>query len=159
MPVEYISRIRDLYLSLGYGAYKWTVNETPPPWQPLRKPLARCRLALLASGGVYVAGQKAFHYKDDTSFRAISSDVDIAELRATHFAYDLTDARRDPNAVFPLGTLRGLTQEGVIGALAGCAYSFMGGIYSARRVTEELAPVLVDALVREEADAALLVPV
>ena len=62
MPVEYISRIRDLYLSLGYGAYKWTVNETPPPWQPLRKPLAQCRLALLASGGIYVAGQTAFHY-------------------------------------------------------------------------------------------------
>lgn len=159
MPVEYISRIRDLYLSLGYGTYKWTVNETPPPWQPLRKPLARCRLALMASGGIYCAGQKAFHYKDDTSFRAIPSGVDIADLRATHFAYDLTDARRDPNAVFPLGTLRGLAQEGVIGALAGRAYSFMGGIYSARRVTEELAPALRDALVREQADAALLVPV
>lgn len=159
MPVEYISRIRDLYLSLGYGAYKWTVNETPPPWQPLRKPLAQCRLALAASGGIYVAGQKAFHYKDDTSFRAIPRDAAVADLRATHFAYDLTDARRDPNVVFPIGTLRGLAQEGVIGALAGHAYSFMGGIYSARRVTEELAPALREALVREQADAALLVPV
>jgi hypothetical protein len=43
--------------------YQWTVNPDPPPWQALRKPLARSGLALVASGGIYAAGQVAFHHK------------------------------------------------------------------------------------------------
>ena len=159
MPVEYIERIRERYVSLGYGSYTWVVNETAPPLQPIKKPLSACRLGLIASGGIYVSGQVAFHYKDDTSYRAIPTDVASADLRATHFAYDLTDARRDPNVVFPIDTLRGLVQEGVIGSLTKFAYTFMGGIYSARRVAEELAPALRDALVSDQVDVALLVPV
>ena len=159
MPVDYIERIRERYQSLGYGSYEWVVNKTAPPWKPLAKPLSECRLGLIASGGIYVSGQVAFHYKDDTSYRVIPSDVATADLRATHFAYDLTDARRDPNVVFPIDTLRALVKEGVIGSLAERAYTFMGGIYSARRVEQELAPALRDALVRDQVDVALLVPV
>lgn len=159
MPVDYIPRIRDKYADAGYPPYQWVENFTPPPWQPLHKPLSACRLGLVASGGIYVTGQVAFHYKDDTSFRVIPTDVHTADLRATHFAYDLTDARQDPNVVFPLDTLRRLVGEGVIGALAPWAYTFMGGIYSARRVREELAPQLTERLLAEQVDIVLLVPV
>jgi glycine/betaine/sarcosine/D-proline reductase family selenoprotein B len=158
-PVEYIARIREKYVELGYPPYQWVVNDTPPPWQPLPKPLSVCRLGLIASGGIYVTGQVAFHYKDDTSFRVIPTAVRTADLRATHFAYDLTDARQDPNVVFPLDPLRQLVHEGVIGALAEHAYTFMGGIYSARRVRDELAPRLTECLLAENVDAVLLVPV
>jgi D-proline reductase (dithiol) PrdB len=159
MPVDYIPRIRDKYASEGYPPYQWVENLAPPPWQPLRKPLSACRLGLVASGGIYVTGQVAFHYKDDTSFRIIPTDVRTADLRTTHFAYDLTDARQDPNVVFPLDTLRRLVGEGVIGALAPRAYTFMGGIYSARRVREELAPQLTERLLADQVDIVLLVPV
>jgi hypothetical protein len=101
----------------------------------------------------------AFHYKDDASFRVIPTDVKTADLRATHFAYDLADARQDPNVVFPIDTLRGLVSERVIGALAAHAYTFMGGIYSARRVQEELAPQLTAHLLAEHVDVVLFVPV
>lgn len=158
-PVEYIRRIGEKYATLGYPTYHWVVNEAAPPWQPLRQPLSACRLGLIASGGVYVTGQVAFHYKDDTSFRIIPTDVQTADLRATHFAYDLTDAHQDPNVVFPIDSLRQLVHEGVIGALARYAYTFMGGIYSARRVREELAPRLTECLLAEQVDAVLLVPV
>jgi D-proline reductase (dithiol) PrdB len=158
-PVAYMRRIQEKYAALGYPAYQWVVNTTPPAWQPLRKPLSACRLGLIASGGIYVTGQVAFHYKDDTSFRVIPTDINTALLRATHFAYDLTDARQDPNVVFPLDPLRQLVQEGVIGALATHAFTFMGGIYSARRVQEELAPRLTECLLAEQVDAVLLVPV
>ncbi|MBM3225454.1 MAG: hypothetical protein FJZ47_16855, partial [Candidatus Tectomicrobia bacterium] len=104
MPVDYIPRIQEKYAQEGFASYRWVVNTTPPPWQPLRQPLTASRLGLVASGGIYRSGQVAFHYKDDTSFRVIPTDVDVAELRMTHFAYDLTDARRDPNVVFPLAT-------------------------------------------------------
>ena len=158
-PVEYITRIREKYAEFGYPTYEWVVNEAPPPWQPLRKPLSACRLGLIASGGIYVTGQVAFHYKDDTSLRVIPTDVQTSDLRATHFACDLTDARQDPNVVFPIDPLRQLVRQGVIGALARQAYTFMGGIYSARRVREELAPRLTECLLAEAVDVALLVPV
>ena len=63
MPVDYIPRIREKYAQEGYPAYKWVVNTDPPPWQPLRRPLSASRPGLVASGGIYVTGQVAFHYK------------------------------------------------------------------------------------------------
>ena len=159
MPVDYIPRIEEKYAAEGYPPYQWVVHPDPPLWQPLRRPLAESRLGLVASGGIYVTGQVAFHYKDDTSWRVIPTDVKTTDLRATHFAYDLTDARQDPNVVFPIDTLRGLVGKGVIGALAIHAYTFMGGIYSARRVREELAPRLTERLLADHVDAVLFVPV
>ncbi len=158
-PVEYIRRITDNYAKLGYTTYQWVHSAPPPPWQPLQKPLAECKVGLIASGGIYVTGQVAFHFKDDSSFRVIPTDVNTSDLRTAHFAYDQTDARRDPNVVFPIDTLRRLVREGVIGSLTDHAYTFMGGIYSSRRVQEVLAPQLTERLRAEQADIALLVPV
>jgi D-proline reductase (dithiol) PrdB len=157
--VDYIDVTLRTYDRLGYPAYRWAHSDEPPPWAALRKPLAQCRVALIASGGIYRSGQVAFHFRDDASYRVIPADVPAEELRATHFAYDLTDARSDANTVFPLDTLRGLAADGVIGGLTDEAYAFMGGIYSTRRVTEELAPRLVERVLAQQADVALLVPV
>ncbi len=92
---------------------------TPPPWAELTKPLSQCRVGLIGSGGIYQAGQVAFHYKDDISFRIIDTREPTSTLRATHFAYDLTDARSDPNVVFPIDTLNELAREGFIGCVGG----------------------------------------
>jgi len=158
MHIEYMKLMNQLYTKMGYPAYQWVKNEDTPPWQPLRKPLSRSRVALLASGGIYATGQTAFHFKDDTSYRAIPRNIRTGDLRATHFAYDLTAARSDPNSVFPLDSLRQLVSEGFIGELCEHAYTFMGGIYSSRRVKEELAPGLTERLEDDRADIALLVP-
>ena len=96
---------------------------------------------------------------DDASYRVIPTDVPTGELRATHFAYDVRDARSDVNVVFPIDTLRGLVADGVVGSLTDEAYTFMGGIYSSRRVREQLAPALVQRMIDQRADAVLLVPV
>ena len=101
-PVDYIPRITAQYAGLGYGEYRWLASETQPTWTPLTKPLSECRLGFIATGGIYASGQTAFHFKDDTSYRAIPNSIATAELRATHFAYDLTDARKDINVVFPI---------------------------------------------------------
>lgn len=158
-PVRYIDFTRRTYSRLGYPAYEWVHSEDPPPFVRPRRPLRDSRLALVASGGIYRAGQIAFHFKDDTSYRRIPTDVAMSELRATHFAYDLSDARRDPNVVFPLGTLRGLVDAGLVGELASHAITFMGGIYSARRVRTELAPAVARSLREMGTELALLVPV
>ena len=158
-PVDYIERTRAQYDALGYPPYAWVHSDTEPPLAPLVKPVHQSRVALIASGGIYQQGQIAFHYKDDVSFRVIDADVDVDDLRITHFAYDLTAARQDPNAVFPIETLRRAQREGLIGEIAPHAYTFMGGIYSSRKVRELLAPAIAQRLLDDEVDLAILVPV
>ena len=158
-PVDYIERTRAQYSALGYPTYRWVESETPPPFAPVAKPLANSRLGLIASGGIYAEGQVAFHWSDDTSFRLIARDTPDEALRVTHFAYDVDDARRDPGCVFPLAALRALVDEGVVGELAPTAWTFMGGIYSARKVRDVLAPELVRRAIADQVDLVLLVPV
>ncbi|MGI9658079.1 MAG: glycine/sarcosine/betaine reductase selenoprotein B family protein [Gaiellaceae bacterium] len=158
-PVPYIERTRTKYDALGYEEYRWLESDPPPPWTPLRKPIAESRLGLISTGGVYARGQTAFTYKDDVSYRAIPTDVSTDELRATHFAYDLTDARTDINCVFPIDTLRCLVDQAKVGQLAPNFYTCMGGIYSRRRVREDLVSPLVERCVADNVDVVLLVPV
>jgi D-proline reductase (dithiol) PrdB len=157
-PIHYISTLTSLYQSIGYSPYNWSENKDVPPFVPLKKPLSQCRIGLIASGGVYVTGQKAFHHKDDTSYRMIPSGVKTQNLRFSHFAYDMNNARKDPNVIFPVDTLRNLAAKGEIGELSDHFLTFMGGIYSSRKVKEDLAPQLTDCLIRGKVDAVLLVP-
>jgi len=158
-PIDYLARTRAQYDALGYPPYRWVESDAPPPWAAVAKPLEQSRLALVASGGIYRAGQVAFHFRDDISYREIDTTAPESELRVSHFAYDPSDARRDPNVVYPAGTLRRLVGEGRLGELARRAYTFMGGIYSSRRVRDVLAPALAKRLVKDEVDLVLLVPV
>ncbi|MCP5179767.1 MAG: hypothetical protein H6993_07765 [Pseudomonadales bacterium] len=158
-PVDYIERTRSQYDALGYPPYTWVRNEEAPPFAPLTKPLSRSKVGLICSGGIYRVGQIAFHYKDDISYRRIPMRTPRRDLRVTHFAYDLRDARQDPAVVFPAATLAALADAGAIGGTADNAYAFMGGIYSSRKVKDVLAPRLVAECVRDEVDVAVLVPV
>ena len=158
-PIDYIERTRSQYDALGYPPYRWVENIQQPPFEPLKKPLSTSKLGLVCSGGIYRAGQVAFHFKDDFSYRVIPADTPKDELRVTHFAYDVADAREDPSIVFPAEQLAGLAQAGVIEEFSSNTYTFMGGIYSSRRVRDALAPALVEAFVRDEVDVVVLVPV
>lgn len=158
-PVNYMPHIRQKYAALGFAPYRWVSHEDSPAWHQLPKPLDQCRIALVGSGGVYISGQIAFHYKDDISMRVIPKYADISDLRVTHFAYDLSAARKDPNIVFPLHALLRLEYEGIIGELWPSCFSFMGGIYSSGAVRNELAPRLTRELLESKVDAAVFVPV
>lgn len=157
MPVDYIPRTRELYDPLP--AYRWTDNRSlPVPWSPLAKPLAECRVALASSGGVYVDGQSPFHFKDDSSLRVVPADTRTSDLRVAHFGYPTHDAEIDPNCVFPLDRLRELAEDGTIGELSPRTLTFMGGIYSQRRVMEDLVPPIVAQLKEDDVDLFYIVP-
>jgi D-proline reductase (dithiol) PrdB len=158
-PADYIGETRRLYDSLGYDPYRWAERPDAPAWAPIAKPLSACRVTLVGSGGIYRHGQLAFHTRDDTSIRLIGSDTPVDELRTAHFAYDQTDARLDPNCVFPLDPLRALADDGVIGGLTPNGIAFMGGIYSTRRMESETARSVVEQCRDEAPDVVLLVPV
>lgn len=155
MPVEYIPRTRELYRD--FAPYRWVVNTDVPPWTPLAKPIAQCKVALMSSGGILYRDQPRFH-REDASYRVIPKSATQAELDVWHFGYPTKDAKADHNCAFPLARMCELEAEGVIGELADPAYSFMGGIYSARKVREELAPIIADELKRAHVDAFYLVP-
>ena len=153
--IRYISRTRDLYSS--HTPYRWVENDDVP-WTPLSKPLNQSRVALASSSGIYLNTQRPFHTKDDTSIREIPKTASTSDFGLNHFGYRMDGAERDPNCVFPLEQLRKLEGEGFIGELAETAYTFMGGIYSARRVREELAPQLVEKALANDIDLFYLVP-
>jgi D-proline reductase (dithiol) PrdB len=155
MPVDYIPRTKELYRD--FSAYRWVINNDTPPWTPLRKPLSQCRVAMIGSGGILYRDQPRFH-REDASYRRIPKDASQADLDIWHFGYRTKDAKIDHNCVFPLARMREMEREGVIGEFCDPAYSFMGGIYSARKVRDELAPRIVDELKRAHADAFYLVP-
>lgn len=155
MPVDYIPRTRELYSD--FAPYRWVVNTDAPPWTPLKKPIAQCKVALMSSGGIMYRDQPRFH-REDASYRRIPKNARRDELSIWHFGYITDDAKADPNCVFPLERLREFEQEGVIGELSDPAFSFMGGVYSSRKVQEELAPQIADELKRAHVDAFYLVP-
>lgn len=158
-PTGYIRQTQESYEKLGFAPYQWFYAEDEPAFVTDRKPLADARLGLLSTAGAYVRGQVAFHTKDDTSIRAISSGTPAKDIRFAHIMENyLVEARQDPCTVFPVEALNHLQREGVIGELADNFFSCMGGIYSRKRVTAELLPGLEAAIDRESPDLLLLVP-
>jgi D-proline reductase (dithiol) PrdB len=158
-PVRYIDALTARYDRLGYPSYRWFAADSEPPLTPVTKPLAQSRVGMLTTSGCYVAGQVAYHYKDDTSIRRIPMDTPKDRLRFAHFTENyLVDARRDPDCLVPLTALRRLRDEGVVGSLADDVISCMGGVYSQRRVREEMVPQIAAAFTEQRVDLALLVP-
>ena len=154
MSIAYIPRTRELYRE--YLHYRWVVNRSVP-WTPLKKPIAQCKLALMSSGGIMYRDQPRFH-REDASYRRIPKDAPREDLYVWHFGYPTGDAEADVNCVFPLERMRELEASGVIGELADPAFSFMGGVYSARKIRDELAPQIIAELRAARVDAFYLVP-
>lgn len=158
-PVRYMEAITLRYQQLGYDPYRWFEADRAPEIAPLPKELSQCRLGMLTTSGAYVAGQVAYHYKDDTTLRAIPKSTPGESVRFAHITENyLESSRRDPNCTLPLDALRDLESEGRFGGLADDVYSCMGGIYSQRRVREELIPEVEERFREQAVDAVLLVP-
>ena len=159
MTVKYIDAITDRYNQLGYDAYRWFHADSPPAFAAMKKPLKDAKLGMLGTSGAYVVGQIAYHYKDDTSLRAISKHTQDQDLRFAHITENyLPGGRSDPNCIFPLAALRQLESEGVVGELADEMLSCMGGVYSQRRVRDEMLPAVIEKFEAQQVDAVLFVP-
>lgn len=146
------------------------------PFAPLERRLAESRLTLMTSSGHFVKGQdpEPFGVREMTqaeaaariddflkaapSLSAIPFTTPPEELRVRHGGYDIRGAQRDPNVVLPLDPLVALRKEGIIGELTPDAYSFVG-VTAQTRLLKETGPEWVDMFVRQQIDAALLVPV
>ena len=158
-PVSYIQQTRDLYDNLGFEPYHWFKADSEPDFVKPSKPLSISKLGMISTAGTYLAGQVAYHYKDDTGIRVIPSNSSLTDLRFSHVTENyLVDARQDPRCIFPIQALQQLVSDGLVGSLADNYFSCMGGIYSQRRVRQELIPALDQAISDENIDILLLVP-
>jgi len=144
-PIPYMQRTREYYRAIGYDTpYRWAHN-TSAPFQPLKKPLAQSRVALITTaakfdpskgdqgpGAPYNGSAKFFSVYDGDS----AKDHD---LRISHIAYDSKAA------------------EGLIGSLA--PRFFGAPTNRSHRVTMETdAPEILARCRADDVDAAVLVP-
>lgn len=146
----------------AFGTYPWPTF-TDTPWTPFRRRLARCRVALVTTGGLFRPSiDVAFDGKaagGDTSFRAIPATTDPKSLAIAHTHFPHGPAEADINTIFPLDRLSEAAAEGVIGYVAPTHYSTMGYAVHADELAMVTAPMIA-ALMREEGvDVALLAPV
>lgn len=159
-PIAYVARLNDYYRSQGFPAYKWAVNESAA-LVGLRKPLSRCRVALLTSGGVSRKDTTPFNpqARNDLRLDAIDQGTASDFFAINDDYYNHRDAERDINCIFPIERLRELAAEGSIGGVARHHYSgFMGRTYIRNTVVNEAAPALARKLIDEGVDAFVLVP-
>ncbi|HXO68709.1 MAG TPA: glycine reductase, partial [Bradyrhizobium sp.] len=107
-PIPYMARTRDYYQAIGYKTpYRWA-HYVDAPFQPLRKPLARSRVAIVTTaapfdpargdqgpGAKYNGGAKFYSvYDGDTS--------KSHDLRISHIAYDrIHTSAEDSGTWFP----------------------------------------------------------
>lgn len=124
-PVPYLARIRDYYQALGYGApYEWA-HYADVPFQPLAKPVAQSRVALITTAAPYQPDKgeqgPGAPYNSAVKFYAVySGDTALDhDLRISHVAIDRKHTTaEDLGTYFPLAELRRATARGRIGSLA-----------------------------------------
>jgi D-proline reductase (dithiol) PrdB len=163
-PIPYLQRIREYYQGLGYGApYRWA-HYAEVPFQPLGKPLAECRLALITTAAPYQPdkgdqGAGAAYNAAAKFYRVYSGDTaDDHDLRISHVAYDRSHTTaEDSNTWFPLRQLRLKAAAGRIG----CVARYFHGAptnRSQRTTLDQDCPELLARCRTGAVDAAILVP-
>jgi hypothetical protein len=164
VPVPYLQRVRTYYQALGYGApYEWA-HYADVPFQTLRKPLARCRVALVTTAAPFRADAgdqgPGAPYNARAKFYAVYS-ADTAtdpDLRIAHVAIDRQHTTAaDPASYLPLAQLRRSAASGRIASLA----PRLHGVPTQRshRATLEVdGPEIVARCRADAVDAAVLVP-
>lgn len=137
------------------------VKNTYAPFTPARRALPMLNLALVSSAGAYIDGTEPFNVAardGDASFREIPIEVEAEDLQYAARSYDTAAVRQDRNVQIPIERLLEYQANGVIGNLNNVWWSFNGFIPNARLVADELAPQIVERLLRYEVQAALLIP-
>ena len=134
------------------------VAPSKPSWRPMTKPLERSRVALLTSAALRLAHQQPFVPREDLSYRRVSSDPAAGAIVIDHHSGIGRVPKQDPEIVFPRTALAALVEQGIVGGLSFCHFSFMGELRRHKEIENELAPAIAGELAKEHVDLALLVP-
>src|ERR1700716_3000457 len=114
-PIPYMQRTREYYQAIGYATpYRWA-HYVDAPFQPLRKPLARSRMAIVTTAAPFDPAKgdqgPGAKYNGGAKFYSVY-DGDISrphDLRISHIAYDrVHTSAEDSGSWFPLPQLQRL---------------------------------------------------
>ena len=162
--IPYMQRTREYYQALGYGApYEWA-HYADVPFQPLAKPLAQCRVALITTAAPFKpdAGDQGpgAPYNAKAKFYSVYSgdSAQDHDLRIAHVAIDRKHtSAEDSGTWFPLPELRRCAARGRVGSIA---RRFHGAPTNrSQRVTiEQDCPEILARCKADGVDAAILVP-
>jgi len=163
-PIRYLLRTREYYQALGYGApYEWA-HYADVPFQPLVKPLDRCRVVLITTAAPFKpdAGDQGpgAPYNAKAKFYTVYSGDSARDhdLRIAHVAIDRKHTTaEDPGTWFPLSELRQCAARGRIGSIAP---RFHGAPTnrSQRMTIGQDCPEILARCQADGVDAAILVP-
>ncbi len=164
VPIPYMARTREYYAAIGYTTpYRWA-HHVDAPFQPLRKPLAQSRLAIVTTAAPYDPAKgdqgPGAKYNGGAKFYSVY-DADSSkshDLRISHIAYDRVHSSADDSGTwFPLPQLQRLAGAGRIGEVA--PRFFGAPTNRSHRVTIETdAPEILRRCREDKIDAAVLVP-
>lgn len=162
-PIAYIERTRDYYLALGYGnPYVWAHHEDAP-FCPMKKPLARSRVALVTTAAPYQPdkgeqGPGAPYNAAAKFYSVYSGDTSIDhDLRIAHVAIDRRHtSMEDSGTWFPLPALRRAAAAGRL-QLAPRFHGVPTNRSQERTLSND-APEILERCIEDRADCAILVP-
>jgi D-proline reductase (dithiol) PrdB len=163
-PIPYMARTREYYAAIGYTTpYRWA-HYVDAPFQPLQKPLADARIAIITTAAPFDPAKgdqgPGARYNAGAKFYSVY-DGDVArphDLRISHIAYDrVHTSAEDSGTWFPLQQLQRLARERRIGEVA--PRFFGAPTNRSHRVTIETdAPEILKRCRDDQVDAAVLVP-
>ena len=163
VPIRYMKRIRDYYLTLGYdNPYRWA-QYADVPFTPMRKSLADSRIALITTAAPYQPDKgdqgPGAPYNAAAKFYRVYSDSTEGEpdVRISHVGIDRKHTTaEDINTWFPLAQLK---KAAAAGRIKQVSPRFHGAPTNRSQVTtieQDCTEIL--ARVREDgADAAVIV--
>jgi hypothetical protein len=164
VPIPYMARTRAYYAAIGYTTpYRWA-HHVGAPFQPLRQPLSRARVAIVTTAAPFDPskgdqGPGAPYNGSAKFFQVYAHDIaQPSDLRISHIAYDrVHTTATDSNSWFPLPQLQRFASAGRIGEVA--PRFFGAPTNRSQRVTIETdAPEILARCRADGVDAAVLVP-
>lgn len=130
---------------------------------PCVKPLARLRLGLFTTAGLYVKEKQApfdaSNVEGDSSFRELPVHLPEEQLGIAHEHYNHASAQQDLNTVYPVERLMEWVGTNRLGALAEVAISTSGYCTRLDQIAEVTAPRIAARFGELGVDAVLHVPV
>jgi hypothetical protein len=163
VPIAYLERTRSYYSALGYHPpYQWA-HYAEVPFGQLRKPLARCSVALVTTAAPFQPGKgdqgPGAPYNARAKFYSVYSGDSATDpdLRISHIAIDRKHTTaEDQGSYFPLAELRRSAAAGRVGAV-GPRFHGIPTNRSHRTTLSVDCPELVARCLADEVDAVLLV--
>lgn len=145
---------------LDWKAYNLPRNETTVSGPAVD--LAKSKLALITTGGFYVAGDQEPMDEPDMhgryDIRLLPADMAPEAYSISHTHYNHDAVNEDRQVLLPTKYLAEMVEAGEIGEMAPHIISFMGYQPDVTRVVDETIPAIISACKEMEVTAALLVP-